>query len=70
MNNDYELKEKDNIIFNSNFPRMLWLGDQGLFEKALFIKDLGEFFFLMDELTYAIRRNNYSSRRNNYSSNK
>lgn len=40
-----------------NFPKMIWLGDQSLYDKAIFIKDYNEFLYLIDELSYILTKN-------------
>ena len=49
--------DKINLNRSKNFPKMIWLGDESLYEKAIFIKDHNQFMFMINELSCALHTN-------------
>jgi len=59
MKNDFfNENESFKILPETQFPKMLWLDDQSIYEKAIFIKNYNQFIFMIEELSFALHKNN------------
>ena len=46
--------------YETDFPKMIWLGDEGLYEKVIFIRNPRQFTYMIEELSYYLHRNNFT----------
>lgn len=51
--------KKRKIKLFDEFPKMLWLGDESLYEKAIFIRNYDQFNFMIDELSFQLNKRKY-----------
>lgn len=47
------------IQFIPEFPKMIWLGENSLYEKAIFIRNYTQFNVMIDQLSYELNKRNY-----------
>jgi len=56
------MKKKEKLKIgkiNKEFPKMVWLGNNSLFERAMFVENDSDFVYLIGNISYLIRMEDY-----------